>query len=73
MHLQFRNCFYLSVSCETIMTRPIEHDKVRDALFFQLEPILPLGRLRIDVEDSFEAYPYFRKVIRRTIENGKGL
>jgi hypothetical protein len=71
---QIRNCFYLSIRCETIMTRPIEHDKVRDALFFQLEPILSAFEraYHIDPEDSFEAIHILEKLLEERLKTEKG-
>lgn len=74
MHNKFSNCFYLSVRCGTIMTRPIEHDKVRDALFFQLEPILSAFEraYHIDPEDSFEAIHILEKLLEERLKIEKG-
>ena len=62
--------FYLSIRCETIMTRPIEHDKIRDALFFQLEPILSAFEraYNIDPEDSFEAIHILEKLLEERLK-----
>lgn len=51
------------------MTRPIEHDKVRDALFFQLEPILSAFEkaYHIDPEDSFEAIHIMEKLLEERL------
>ena len=57
------------------MTRPIEHDKIRDALFFQLEPILSAFERAYHIESGgfIRSYPYSRKAIRRTIKDREGL
>ena len=56
------------------MTRPIEHDKVRDAVFVQREPILSaLERsYRIDPEDSFEAIHILEKLLEERLKIEKG-
>lgn len=56
------------------MTRPIEHDKVRDALFFQLEPILLAFEraYHIDPEDSFEAIHIIEKLLEERLKVEKG-
>jgi predicted PP-loop superfamily ATPase len=56
------------------MTRPIEHDKVRDALFFQLEPILSAFEraYHIDPEDSFEAIYILEKLLEERLKIEKG-
>ncbi|MGB7633851.1 MAG: hypothetical protein WBL68_09005 [Nitrososphaeraceae archaeon] len=56
------------------MTRPIEHDKIRDALFFQLEPILSAFERAyyIDPEDSFEAIHILEKLLEERLKIEKG-
>jgi hypothetical protein len=56
------------------MTRPIEHDKVRDTLFFQLEPILSAFEraYHIDPEDSFEAIHILEKLLEERLKMEKG-
>lgn len=56
------------------MTKPIEHDKVRDALFFQLEPILSAFEraYHIDPEDSFEAIHILEKLLEERLKIEKG-
>ena len=56
------------------MTRPIEHDKIRDALFFQLEPILSAFERAYDIdpEDSFEAIHILEKLLEERLKIEKG-
>jgi DNA transposition AAA+ family ATPase len=56
------------------MTRPIEHDKIRDTLFFQLEPILSAFEraYHIDPEDSFEAIHILEKLLEERLKIEKG-
>jgi hypothetical protein len=56
------------------MTRPIEHNKFRDALFFQLEPILSAFEkaYHIDLEDSFEAIHIIEKLLEERLRVEKG-
>jgi hypothetical protein len=56
------------------MARPIEHNKIRDALFFQLEPILSAFEkaYHIDLEDSFEAIHIIEKLLEERLRIEKG-
>ena len=56
------------------MTKPIEHDKVRDALFFQLELILSAFEraYHINPEDSFEAIHILEKLLEERLKIEKG-
>jgi hypothetical protein len=51
------------------MAGPIEHNKIRDALFFQLEPILSAFQkaYHIDLEDSFEAIHIIEKLLEERL------
>lgn len=56
------------------MTRPIEHEKVRDTLFFQLEPILTAFEkaYHIDPEDSFETIHIIERLLEERLRTEKG-
>jgi hypothetical protein len=61
------------MKCDITMTRPIEHDKIRDALFFQLEPIVSAFEraYNIDPEDSFEAIHILEKLLEERLRTEK--